>query len=107
AFPFISRFGVEGSPAVRPLLCWRFRRRCGEASKRGAGMVRTMVAALAMTWALGWTQIGLAQATGPSFAVGPQYDSTHVYMSADDLPGFAKSFVATFGGTFAKPTVMT
>ena len=43
----------------------------------------------------------------PSFAVGPQYDSTHVYMSADDLPKFAQSFVATFGGTIAKPAVVT
>jgi predicted enzyme related to lactoylglutathione lyase len=28
-------------------------------------------------------------------------------MSADDLPRFARSFVATFGGTFATPAVMT
>jgi hypothetical protein len=48
-----------------------------------------------------------AQARGPSYAVGPQYGATHVYLSAADLPKFAESFVATFGGTFAKPAVVT
>jgi hypothetical protein len=43
----------------------------------------------------------------PSYAVGAQYDSTHVYVAADDLPKFAQSFVATFGGTFAKPAEVT
>ncbi|WP_028219711.1 glyoxalase/bleomycin resistance/dioxygenase family protein [Paraburkholderia oxyphila] len=37
-------------------------------------------------------------ATGTSFAVGPQYDTTHVYVSPDDFDRFTDSFVATFGG---------
>ena len=31
-------------------------------------------------------------------AVGPQYDSTHVYVSAEDINAFVTSFIATFGG---------
>lgn len=44
----------------------------------------------------------VAQSTNPAaadFAVGPQYDSTHVYVAAADLDRFMSSFVATFGGT--------
>jgi predicted enzyme related to lactoylglutathione lyase len=39
-----------------------------------------------------------------SVAVGAQYDSTHVYLAADDFDAFVKSFVATFGG---KPSART
>jgi hypothetical protein len=39
----------------------------------------------------------LAQAA-PQIAVGPQYDTTHVYVAAQDFERFVKSFVATFGG---------
>jgi predicted enzyme related to lactoylglutathione lyase len=34
----------------------------------------------------------------PSLAVGPQYDTTHVYVAPEDLERFTDSFVATFGG---------
>jgi predicted enzyme related to lactoylglutathione lyase len=34
-----------------------------------------------------------------SFAVGPQYDTTHVYVAPEDFDRFVASFVATFGGT--------
>lgn len=40
-------------------------------------------------------------------AVGPQYDSTHVYVSPDDLEAFVASFIATFGGRASKPIVAT
>lgn len=33
-----------------------------------------------------------------SFAVGPQYDTTHVYVAPEDFDKFTDSFVATFGG---------
>jgi hypothetical protein len=32
-------------------------------------------------------------------AVGPQYDTTHVYVAPEDFDHFVASFVATFGGT--------
>ena len=38
-------------------------------------------------------------------AVGPQYDSTHVYVAPADLDAFVASFVATFGGHASKPVV--
>jgi predicted enzyme related to lactoylglutathione lyase len=38
-------------------------------------------------------------------AVGPQYDTTHVYVSAADLDAFVSSFTATFGGQDSKKVV--
>jgi hypothetical protein len=38
-------------------------------------------------------------------AVGPQYDSTHVYVAPADLGAFVNSFVATFGGRASKLSV--
>ena len=39
-------------------------------------------------------------------AVGPQYDSTHVYVAPADLDAFVKSFAATFGGQPSKKIVI-
>src|SRR4051812_3344692 len=36
------------------------------------------------------------------YAVGAQYDSTHVYVAEADFDRFVTSFVATFGGTTSK-----
>ena len=38
-------------------------------------------------------------------AVGPQYDSTHVYVAPGDLDAFVASFLATFGGHASAPLV--
>jgi predicted enzyme related to lactoylglutathione lyase len=40
-------------------------------------------------------------------AVGPQYDSTHVYVAPGDLDAFVASFVATFDGHASEPIVST
>ena len=41
-----------------------------------------------------------AQTAGTvSVAVGPQYDTTHVYMAPQDFDRFVASLIATFGGT--------
>lgn len=37
-----------------------------------------------------------------SFAVGPQYDSTHVYVAPEAFDRFIASFTATFGGSAGK-----
>ncbi|SIT41108.1 conserved exported hypothetical protein [Paraburkholderia piptadeniae] len=37
-------------------------------------------------------------AAAPQLSVGPQYDTTHVYVAPDDFDKFTDSFVATFGG---------
>lgn len=41
----------------------------------------------------------------PGFAVGAQYDTTHVYVAAADFDRFVTSVVATFGGTTSKQGV--
>jgi predicted enzyme related to lactoylglutathione lyase len=46
-----------------------------------------------------------APARGTGVAVGPQYDSTHVYVAAGDLDAFVSSFAATFGGQPSKRSV--
>ena len=45
------------------------------------------------------------QSTSPQVAVGPQYDTTHVYVAPSDLDPLVKSFVTTFGGSPSKPGV--
>ena len=43
----------------------------------------------------------------PAVAVGPQYDTTHVYVAPADVDGFVESFLATFGGQSTKQVVAT
>lgn len=40
-------------------------------------------------------------------AVGPQYDTTHVYVAPEDFDRFVASLLATFGGTTTKQFVLT
>ena len=42
-----------------------------------------------------------------SVAVGPQYDTTHVYVAPGDFDRFVASLLATFGGTTTKQGVFT
>jgi predicted enzyme related to lactoylglutathione lyase len=42
-----------------------------------------------------------------SVAVGPQYDTTHVYVAPKDFDHFVASLLATFGGTTTKQGVFT
>jgi len=42
-----------------------------------------------------------------SVAVGPQYDTTHVYVAPEDFDRFVASLLATFGGTSTKQGVFT
>jgi predicted enzyme related to lactoylglutathione lyase len=41
------------------------------------------------------------------YGVGPQYDTTHVYVAPEDVDKFAASFLATFGGQSTKQVVVT
>jgi hypothetical protein len=60
-----------------------------------------------------WTRQSItsvaAQATAalPDVAVGPQYDTTHVYVAPEQFDRFVSSLLATFGGTAAKQGVFT
>src|ERR1700719_4719873 len=40
-------------------------------------------------------------------AVGPQFDTTHVYVTPQDFDRFVASLIATFGGTTTKQGVFT
>jgi hypothetical protein len=54
---------------------------------------------------------GAAQAravpAAEAVAVGPQYDTTHVYVPPGDVERFASSFLATFGGHSTRQVVVT
>jgi predicted enzyme related to lactoylglutathione lyase len=43
----------------------------------------------------------------PVVSVGPQYDTTHVYVASQDIDAFVDSFVATFGGKASPRAVFT
>jgi hypothetical protein len=51
--------------------------------------------------------VAVQSATSPGVAVGPQYDTTHVYVAPDDFDRFVDSLIATFGGTKSKQGVFT
>jgi hypothetical protein len=50
---------------------------------------------------------GVQTTNAAGVAVGPQYDTTHVYVAPQDFDGFVSSLVATFGGTTNKQGVFT
>jgi predicted enzyme related to lactoylglutathione lyase len=55
-----------------------------------------------------FSQSAHAQDTATAgFAVGPQYDTTHVYVAPQDFNRFVSSFQATFGGSTSKQGVFT
>jgi predicted enzyme related to lactoylglutathione lyase len=47
------------------------------------------------------------QAPASDIAVGPQYDTTHVYVAPEDFDRLVASLLATFGGTHSKQGVFT
>lgn len=73
------------------------------------------LAVVALVLMLGSARLAVSQsgasktpiAATPDIAVGPQYDSTHVYVAPDDFDRFVRSVVATFGGTTSKQGVAT
>ncbi|OUL95502.1 glyoxalase, partial [Paraburkholderia hospita] len=80
-------------------------------------MYRLLRAAVVSVAALGVTLVGspaFAEAdhqnagkSAPVVSVGPQYDTTHVYVSNQDIDAFVDSFVATFGGKASPRAVFT
>jgi hypothetical protein len=48
-----------------------------------------------------------AASAAPELAVGPQYDTTHVYVVPEDFDHFVASLLATFGGIKTKQGVFT
>jgi hypothetical protein len=43
----------------------------------------------------------------PALAVGPQYETSHVYVAPEDVERFSASLIATFGGTKSAQAVLT
>ncbi len=72
---------------------------------RAAPALLSMMAAALLF--IGNAAQGRPSAISPSVAVGPQYDTTHVYVAPADVDRFANSFVATFGGHSTKQVVAT
>jgi len=59
------------------------------------------------SWQHSFPVAAQATAATPNVAVGPQYDTTHVYVAPQDFDRFVASLIATFGGTTTKQGVFT
>ena len=59
------------------------------------------------SWQHSFPVAAQAIATTPNVAVGPQYDTTHVYVAPQDFDRFVASLIATFGGITTKQGVFT
>jgi hypothetical protein len=75
-------------------------------------VVGTCIALLTLGLAVGSPHVSaFAQSTQTaetiSVAVGPQYDTTHVYVAPEDFDRFVASLIATFSGTTTKQGVFT
>jgi predicted enzyme related to lactoylglutathione lyase len=68
---------------------------------------RAILFAVILLAGLDLAPAALAGSASPGFAVGSQYDTTHVYVAPADVDRFAASFVATFGGQSTKQVVAT
>ena len=74
-------------------------------------LVLTLLAVAATTGVSIWRSSNAvaAQTVEPiaNVGVGPQYDTTHVYVAPQDFDRFVASLIATFGGTTTKQGVFT
>ena len=75
----------------------------------GARHARTQILPLTIValWRSAAGESPAGAAPTPAVAVGPQYDTTHVYVAPEDFDRFVASFIATFGGKTAKQGVFT
>jgi hypothetical protein len=56
---------------------------------------------------LQWAAPNINGAATPDIAVGPQYDTAHVYVAPENFDRFVASLLATFGGSATKQGVFT
>jgi predicted enzyme related to lactoylglutathione lyase len=82
-----------------------------QTKSRSAAIVFASLAVIAASCLSSWqiTVPAAAQTSTASsiVAVGPQYDTTHVYVAPQDFDRFVASLIATFGGTTTKQGVFT
>ncbi|MGB2666645.1 MAG: hypothetical protein WAK48_21760 [Candidatus Acidiferrum sp.] len=71
------------------------------------GIVVLVAGSRLWTWQNSASVLAQATAATPDVAVGPQYDTTHVYVAPDQFDRFVASLLATFGGTTTKQGVFT
>jgi hypothetical protein len=71
-----------------------------------AGALAIVLATGGVGFSLFRDNSALAQ-PAPDVAVGPQYDTTHVYVAPDEFDRFVASVTATFGGTASKKGIFT
>jgi hypothetical protein len=66
-----------------------------------------LVFSFASFFHLGQAQIPQGSSSLSTIAIGPQYDTTHVYVAPSDVNGFVASFLSTFGGQSTKQVIAT
>ena len=66
-----------------------------------------LVFSFASFFHLGQAQIPQGSSSLSTIAIGPQYDTTHVYVAPSDVNGFVASFLGTFGGLSTKQVIAT
>jgi predicted enzyme related to lactoylglutathione lyase len=71
------------------------------------GIVVLVAGSRLWTWQNSSPVLAQATAATPGVAVGPQYDTTHVYVAPDQFDRFVSSLLATFGGSTTKQGVFT
>jgi predicted enzyme related to lactoylglutathione lyase len=69
--------------------------------------IALLTAAVVLMSAADLTHGATPPSASPAVAVGPQYDTTHVYVAPADVDRFVASFLATFGGRSTKQVVAT
>ena len=72
-----------------------------ELGKMRPTIIRLALAVLAVAAGIVLTVTDVPAAS-LSIAVGPQYNTTHVYVAPEDFDRFIDALVATFGGTKSK-----
>src|SRR6202051_231294 len=84
--------------------CWMLLK---ELSMHRRFSLALLTAALLMSAANFAYSASTPASASPAVAVGPQYDTTHVYVAPADVDPFVASFLATFGGQSTKQVVVT
>jgi predicted enzyme related to lactoylglutathione lyase len=74
-----------------------------------AGMSAAVFLTVCFPWEVRFSAFAQSPQTAKTadVAVGPQYDTTHVYVAPQDFDRFVASLIATFGGTTTKQGVFT
>src|SRR5271154_3796962 len=103
--PRESRFTRTPTNIVVPIM----RSAAGSDASAGRSKVKIQMRTLTPSILLAATLFfaGTVSRATQEIAVGPQYDTTHVYVAPQDFDRFVTSLVATFGGTTTKQGVFT